>query len=203
MAEAMRKREDIPEKYKWDLTHIYKDDAAWEADYQRLTGRMTEIAAFNGKVAEDPKAAIRCYFSVEKDSVKVYEYAFLRMDTDTKDPVAQGLKDRAIRLMVQLQTAGAFMEPELIAMDEEELKALAADPEMADYDAFLRTVLLNKAHTLSKDQEQLIAMMGEVAEAPDAIFFGAERRGHEAAAGANGGRDGAGADGGKLFHLHP
>jgi len=170
MAEAMRKREDIPEKYKWDLTHIYKDDAAWEADYQRLTGRMTEIAAFNGKVAEDPKAAIRCYFSVEKDSVKVYEYAFLRMDTDTKDPVAQGLKDRAIRLMVQLQTAGAFMEPELIAMDEEELKALAADPEMADYDAFLRTVLLNKAHTLSKDQEQLIAMMGEVAEAPDAIF---------------------------------
>ena len=100
----------------------------------------------------------------------VYEYAFLRKETDNADPSAQALKDRAIRLIVQMQTAAAFMEPELLGMDETVLKALAEDPEMSDYDAYLRTVILNKSHTLSKDQEQLIAMMGEVMEAPDAIF---------------------------------
>ena len=100
----------------------------------------------------------------------IYEYAFLRKETDNTDPVAQGLKDRAIRLYVQAQTAIAFLQPELLEMDEEALKRLAEDPDMKDYDAFLRTLILGKPHTLSKDQEQLIAMMGEVMEAPDIIF---------------------------------
>ena len=55
-------------------------------------------------------------------------------------------------------------------MSEEELEKLSADPEMADYDAMLRRLLLGKPHTLPKEQERLIAMMGEVAEAPDNIF---------------------------------
>ena len=103
-------------------------------------------------------------------SCPIYEYAFLRKETDNADPVAQGLKDRAIRLYVQAMTAGAFIEPELLSMDEDSLKALAEDPEMADYDAFLRTLILNKPHTLSKEQERLVAMMGELAQAPDDIF---------------------------------
>ena len=94
----------------------------------------------------------------------------MRKETDNTDPVAQGLKDRAIRLLVQAQTAGAFLEPELLAMDENALLALAADEEMKDYDVYLRSVIRNKSHTLTKDQEELIAMMGEVAEAPDMIF---------------------------------
>ena len=170
MADEIRKREEIEAKYKWDLTHIYPSDEAWQADYDRLSGRIAELEAFNGRVAEDPKGAVKTFFAIQKDILPIFEYAFLRKETDNADPTAQGLKDRAIRLYVQISTAGAYLEPELLGMDEAALKALAADPEMSDYDAYLRTVILNKAHTLSKDQEQLIAMMGEVAEAPDAIF---------------------------------
>ena len=43
-------------------------------------------------------------------------------------------------------------------------------PELRDYDAMLRRLLLLKPHTLPKEQERLIAMMGEVAEAPENIF---------------------------------
>ena len=75
-----------------------------------------------------------------------------------------------MRLYVTAMTCSAFLEPELLEMPEAELKALAADPAMQDYDAMLRRLLLSKPHTLSKDQERLIAMMGEVAEAPAGIF---------------------------------
>ena len=170
MAETIRKREEIEAKYKWNLSHIYASDEAWQADYERVQEKVAETAALNGTVTADPKKAIRTYFSLQKALMPVYEYAFLRKETDNADPVAQGLKDRAIRLAVQAQTAGAFLEPELLAMDGEKLQALASDPEMKDYDAFLRSVIRNKTHTLSKEQEQLIAMMGEVAEAPEAIF---------------------------------
>ncbi len=170
MAEQIRKRNEIDARYTWDLSHIYASDEAWEKAYAHVSGEVSAAAAFSGKVAEDPKGAVRAYFSLQKQLLPVYEYAFLRKETDNADPVAQGLKDRAVRLLVQAQAATAFLEPELLGLEETRLRELAADPEMKAYDAFLRNVMRNKPHTLSKDQEQLIAMMGEVMEAPDAIF---------------------------------
>ncbi|MBR2824473.1 MAG: oligoendopeptidase F [Clostridia bacterium] len=170
MENSIRKREEIEAKYKWDLTHIYPSDEAWQADYDRMGPRISELAALNGKVAENPKKAIQLFFALQEQMMSVFEYAFLRKETDNADPKAQALKDMAIRLLVQAGAAGAFLEPELLAMDEETLKGLLADQEMGAYDAYLRGVIRNKAHTLPKEQEQLIAMMGEVAEAPDAIF---------------------------------
>ena len=32
MEDEIRKRSEIEEKYKWDLTHIYASDEAWEKD---------------------------------------------------------------------------------------------------------------------------------------------------------------------------
>ncbi len=166
----MKQRSEIEAKYKWDLTHIYKDTAAWEADYQKASEAIQTAAALNGKVAEDPKKAIRTVNGLMEEFMPVFEYAFLNKETDNADPAAQGMKDRAMHLLVGGMTATAFLEPELLSLPEETLQALMKDPEMADYDEMIRRMLRNKPHTLDKEQERLIAMMGEVAEAPDNIF---------------------------------
>ena len=170
MAEKIRKREEIDAKYKWDLTHIFESDEAWEKEYDRVSGLVGQAAAWDGRVREDPRAAIRAVHELTDQILPLYEYAFLRKETDNGDPAAQGLKDRALRLYVGASTAVSFLEPELLDMDESELKALIDDPEMKDFDAELRRLLLARHHTLPKEQERLIAMMGELAEAPDAIF---------------------------------
>ena len=170
MAETIRKRADIEDRYKWDLTHIYPSDKAWKKAYDRAMKDIARIAAFDGRVAEDPKGAIRTWQELIDEITPVYDYAFLRKETDNTDSRAQGMKDQAMRLYVTATTAGAFLQPELLAMPEEELRKLMKDPDMKDFDAALRAVLLAKPHTLTKDQERLIAMMGEIAEAPDTIF---------------------------------
>ena len=170
MGEALRKRSEIDAKYKWNLAHIYPDDAAWQADYDRVMGKIGGAAALDGHVAEDPKKAIQAVFDLMEEIMPIYEYAFLRKETDNADPVAQGLKDQAMRLYVMAATAVSFLEPELLEMPAEELEALIADPDMRDYDAMLRRMVMLKPHTLPKEQERLIAMMGEVAQAPDGIF---------------------------------
>ena len=170
MGETLRKRSEIDAKYKWNLTHIYPDDAAWQADYDRVMGKIGGAAALDGHVAEDPKKAIQAVFDLMEEIMPIYEYAFLRKETDNADPVAQGLKDQAMRLYVMAATAVSFLEPELLEMPAEELEALIADPDMRDYDAMLRRMVMLKPHTLPKEQERLIAMMGEVAQAPDGIF---------------------------------
>ena len=139
-------------------------------DYQAVTEEVGTLSAFDGHVAEDPKKAIISVQKIVDKILPIYEYAFLRKETDNTDSTAQALKDKAIRLYVTAMTVTAFLEPELLEMKEEELKALLQDPEMQDYDAMLRRLLLSKPHTLPKEQERLIAMMGEVAEAPSNIF---------------------------------
>lgn len=170
MAEKILTRAEIPEKYKWNLAHIYPSDEAWQKDYDAVCAEIPAFAAYDGKVAEDPRAAIRAYFSLMEKFMPIYEYAFLRKETDNADPIAQGLKDKASRMYVQGMTVASFLQPELLAMDESVLKEMISDPEMKDYDAFLRDLLRQKAHTLSKDQEKLVAMTGEVMGSPDNIF---------------------------------
>ena len=54
MAAKLRKREEIPAQYKWDLSHIYPDDAAWEAALADVLASGKKFAAWEGKVAENP-----------------------------------------------------------------------------------------------------------------------------------------------------
>ena len=169
MAEAIRKRNEIEDRYKWDLTHIYASDEAWEKDYEEVMELAGSFGELDGHVAENPKKAIIEVNNLYERILPVYEYAFLRKETDNADSTAQALKDKAMRLYVTAMTNTAFLEPELLEMSEEELEKLSADPEMADYDAMLRRLLLGKPHTLPKEKERLIAMMGEVAEAPGNI----------------------------------
>ena len=170
MAEAIRKRSEIEAKYKWDLTHIYPSDEAWEEAFSKAMADVDTLSAYDGHVAENPKAAIRAMQAFNDRIMPVVEYAFLQKEADNTDPAAQARKDRAMQLIVAAMTKGSFLEPELQSMPEEDLKALMNDPEIKDFDAMLRRVLLAKPHTLPKEQERLIAMMGEVAEAPGNIF---------------------------------
>ncbi len=166
----IRRREDVAAAYKWDLTHIYPDDAAWEAAMNATFEEVKAFAAWEGKVAEDPRKAIREYFELDEKMSPVFSYAFLRKETDNADTVAQTLKAKLMQTAVQVQTMMSFFEPELLAMDEAALKEIAADPAMSDYDTFIEGLLRQKAHALPKEQEKLMAMMGQLAQAPNNIF---------------------------------
>ncbi len=170
MADQLRTREEIPAQYKWNLTHIFPDDAAWEKALAEVLEAGKSFAAYEGKVAENPRQAIRDYFTLDEKLTPVFSYAFLRRETDNGDPVAQGLRARASQMGMQLATMTSFFQPELLELDEKVLSDIASDPAMADYDAFLRTLLLQKPHSLPKEQERLLAMMGQVAQAPNNIF---------------------------------
>ena len=170
MANEIRTRDQIDPRYQWDLTHIYPSDEAWEAALGALTEQAKACAQWNGRVAENPKQAIRDIFALEEAAEPVHTYAFLRKETDNADETAQSLLARAGALGVEMRTAVSFLEPELNELPEETLKALMNDPDMADCSEYLRGLLRMKAHALPKDQERLMAMMGEVTHVPDDVF---------------------------------
>lgn len=170
MAEQIKKRCEIDAQWKWDLTHIFPSDQAWEEARAAALETIKAFAARQGHVAEDPKGTIRAFFALYEKFAEIYEYAFLRQETDNSDTVAQGLKSKAMSLAVQLESQSAFLQPELLTLPAAELEALQTAPDMADYSEYIRNLIREKPHILSPEQEKLLAMMGELQQAPDNIF---------------------------------
>lgn len=166
----IRTRSEIEAKYKWRLEDIYADENAWNAAYTEAERDCAAFTELGGKVAGDPKKAIRAYFTLTEKVGKVYEYAMLRRECDNADPTAQALRDRAAYLWAKCAAACSFLEPELLAMDAGKLQALIDDADMKDFDAYLKGLLRNKPHTLPKEQEKLLAMMTELAGSPDNTY---------------------------------
>lgn len=170
MAEQIKKRCEIDAQWKWDLTHIFPSDQAWEEARAAALETIKAFAARQGHVAEDPKGTIRAFFALYERFAEIYEYAFLRQETDNSDTVAQGLKSKAMSLAVQLESQSAFLQPELLTLPAAELEALQTAPDMADYSEYIRNLIREKPHILSPEQEKLLAMMSELQQAPDNIF---------------------------------
>ena len=43
-------RSDVPEKYRWDLSALYADEAAWVAAKQQFLDAVPRVAAYQGKL---------------------------------------------------------------------------------------------------------------------------------------------------------
>ncbi len=166
----LRTRDQIEAKYKWDLTHIFAGREEWEAAYRKAEEQVTAFAAFAGKVAENPSDAIRAAHALLEAFLPVYEYAFLAKEADNADTQAQEMADRAMSMYVRLSMATSFLDPELLTLDDSVLLELQQDPDLKDFSERIRLLRLQKPHTLSKEQEALLASLGEVYQAPDQIF---------------------------------
>ncbi len=170
MAKELKARRDMDARWQWRVSDILESDGAFEAEFARLKDEIKAFAAFAGKVKDDPKLAVRTHFSLMRRMEALYSYAGLSHDQDTSDANYQALSSRAESLFVDMQSAAAFLEPELLALPGETLEALKNDPDMRDYDAYLRGVIRMKPHTLSAEMEKLLASAGDVLNAPSNIF---------------------------------
>ena len=163
-------RSEIDPRYRWDLSHIFATPEAWEKALKDCEAKVGTIAAFEGKVAEDPRAAVRANFAFQDELMPVVDYAFLSREGDNGDPAAQSMYMKAMGLITKAMAAGSFLEPELLALDESALREMIDDPAMADYDTYLKGLLRRKPHTLSKPEERLLASLGEVLNGPDNTY---------------------------------
>ena len=171
--ETIKQRADIDPRYKWKLTDIYESDALWEQDFAQADGHIKKVAAFSGKLtdAEDLLAALSAMESAQRVIETLFVYARMRRDEDNALPLYQAFADRAMQKMIALESSGAYFAPELLALGREKVEGfIRALPALAPYRRHLHQVLRMEAHTLPAEQEQLLAQISDLAQAPDTIF---------------------------------
>ncbi len=166
------KREDIEEKYKWDLSHIFASRLEWEKAYSATWSKIGELAAYKGKLV-NPQMALKFFRlsnEISLSAEKLYVYAHMDMNTDGANAEAVGLAERATSLCAALGAAMSFVMPELTALTDGELDGMINDPSFADYDYTLKCVKRKKPHVLSEKEEYVLARMGEVTQGFKDIF---------------------------------
>ncbi|HPZ21789.1 MAG TPA: oligoendopeptidase F [Bacillota bacterium] len=167
-------RQEIPQEFKWDLESVYATDEEWERDFAAVKELAEKIKGYSGRLGVSAGTLLECLKLRDEIMVlgsQVIVFANLRRDEDTSNAKHQGMADRAGSLGVVLNTAVSFIEPELLGLEDGVVSGfLKEEPGLDEYRHYLDNVLRQKPHTLSPREEQLLAMAGELDDAPYNIF---------------------------------
>ena len=166
-------RKEIDAKYKWDLSAIYKDEAAFNADYAATEEMAKAFAAHESKMcatAEGLFEALSDYAQLQRAVNKLWCYAHLSFAVDTSDNEAQGRVSRVRSLAVATDSATWFVSPYLMRLDGEVLEGWYAEcPKLLSFSRMIGRAQSEKPYTLTDECEKLMAKMGDCMESQEEI----------------------------------
>jgi len=169
-----KERADIPEQAKWRLTDLYPSDDAWRAAKDRFVARVPEAKNLKGtlgKSAVQLAAGLTLLSDLNKDFGRLYVYAGLTSDQDTRDTKYRAMKQEMDQLGSSFGSDTSFVEPEILKIDRATIDGyIAKEPKLAPYTFYLHDLLRRQAHTLSEPEEKIIADAGLMSSAPSDVY---------------------------------
>ena len=167
-------RNEINEKDTWDLSTIFETDQKWEEELALLTEDTKEAASLEGHLLDSAESLLKIterYLDLSRRLEKLYVYAHMKNDQDTRVAKYQEYYAKAMTLYSQLDQVFSFYEPEFMAITEEQYQNfLAEEPKLQPYKHFFDKLLQNKDHVLSQREEELLAGAGEIFGAASETF---------------------------------
>ena len=157
----MKNRNQIEEKYKWDLSKII-DVNNIEKYKDEVKILLSEVAKFKGNITSSSDNLYDFYQKYEQLNrlvEKLYMYAHLNYDADTTDTKAQTLYMEIEKLYQDLSEKLTFVVPEILECDYNViLDYIEKDDRLKQYSFDLEQLFRNKPHTLSLDEENIITL---------------------------------------------
>ena len=167
-------RNEIKDKYKWDIERMYPDENKWELDLNKCIEMSNDFLKYQGSVGENPSALL---VQLEQSSnisrlfENVIVYARQRRDEDNANPKYIKMMGKAIESASIISSNTAFFTPELISKDENEImNFLKIEPRLKIYEFMLASIFKEKKHILSSKEESLLANLADIRDASSEIF---------------------------------
>ena len=169
-----QERGAIPDRYKWNLAEIYPSDQAWRTSKDKLVAELPGIRPFKGSLASSPQKladALELSSRLAKEFTRLYVYASMMSDQDTRVSVYQGMQQEMAQIGANFGAETSFVEPEILKMDPAAVDSfIAKEPRLKVYSFYLHDILRRRAHTLTDSEERLLANSSLVSNAPSDIF---------------------------------
>ena len=171
---SIPQREDIEQKYTWNMADFYASEDDWEADFKKAQTMVSEAGRFAGKLAESAATMFECFKSRSELNMLVellHQYARRSGDLDHRVSKFQSMSDRAAMLASQATAAYSYVEPELLQISDDKLLEMSQDfPEQNLYDLYIKELIRSRKHIRSAEVEELLAQSMMLSRGPSTIF---------------------------------
>src|SRR5688500_8607266 len=160
-AQQERDRTKIADNYKWNLAHIYPDDAAWRTHKESSAAEIPTLREFQGKLGSSPAtlaAAMEAMTRLDKELSRLYVYASMLADQDTRVSETQGMQQEMQQIYARFGAEASYIEPEILKVGTATIeKFIAGEKRLAPFAFYLRDISRRAAHTLSDAEEKILA----------------------------------------------
>src|SRR4030095_8319528 len=136
MSSGIPTRADVPETDKWDLTHLFADVSKWQEDFAWLQREYPKLEQWKGRVGESAQTLIGLLEfekALEQKMERVYHYSSLQAAEDSTNNEYLARIGQGQNLLTRISEAAAFVVPEILAIDDEQLGKFLADPALKDW----------------------------------------------------------------------
>lgn len=155
------KRCEIDDKYKWDLSDIYKTREELRKDARRLPDYLEKIKSFKGRILESSnslseflKLTHEALCIIEKN--EVYNYCIHDVELDNK--LASSGLDLTNNMINDYNQATAFAIPEILSSSEEHvLNLINESDELKELKRYFKEIFKQKKHVLSENEEKILS----------------------------------------------
>ena len=175
-AQATRQpeRSEINDTYKWKTTDIFASDQEWEKNFETFKSRLGDLDPYQGQLSVSAEKLLQCLQTRDQLDIlagKLSLYASLKSDEDTRVTRYQAYREEISGLQVQLNQKKSFIQPEILALPEEQLQKFFQENESLQmYQHYIHDLLRSREHVLSPEGEQLLALSGDMSRTPYQIF---------------------------------
>jgi len=174
MAILEQRRDQISEKYKWDLSLIYNDEDKWTLDYLAVESIIPKFKNYKGRVmvsADGLYEIVNLSFETSRKLEKLYMYAHLNYDSDTSVNKYQVLVGKVQNLYKKYDEETTFIGPEILKSSYSKVKEYYNEFEgLKQYDNYFKEIFRYKKHTLSVKEEKILSSMGNLFNVPSKTY---------------------------------
>ena len=169
-----KQRNEIEEKYTWDLSTIFPTDEDFEAELAQVSKELKKATGLAGHLLDSADSLLKTT-EVQLDLMrrieKLYSYAHMKNDQDTRVAKYQEYQAKGMAIYSEFGQTFAFYEPEFMAITEDQYQAfLTEKPELQIYQHYFDKLLQKKEHILTQREEELLAGAGEIFSAAGETF---------------------------------
>ena len=161
--DKVRKRSEIPEEYKWDLSVLIKDEREFLNILKEIERELENLKKYQGHLFDSAQKLLEyCQKStvLEKKLVDAYVWANLNKYEDLSSSKATDYVLQVTNLNNKIAENTSWVDTEIIAHEEKEFDDfLKLEPKLQDFAFQFRNLFRSKEHILSENEEKLISKL--------------------------------------------
>lgn len=174
MAKTLPTRDQVAVEDTWNLSLMYADCEAWEADLKQAQEMGKKLAGQEGHVCDSAQSlldTLRQQTELYRKLGHLGVYVSCLSDQDTGNDTHQEMSQRFSSIIAGIESSISFITPEILELETDQLEDYYKQcPDLEAYRIDLEDTLRLKPHILSKEMEKLLADASEICNNPDQTY---------------------------------